>query len=207
MPRRSPEESATQFKPGTVRTGLDGHTWKVKSFETKNGVVQRWVKSEETVPKKKSKAEIIDERFPWNAMFGNKVYHFRKHTMSNLTPQQARVWNQFMAAREELQARGISVVLVPWDFDEEAHVWWADYPAAYMEQFFPDVTGNAPYMIVAIKVDEKGQYYPVAQKDGIRIDHFGIKHGLKKDLMRILGQYPWFRWNGKQTHAMFIKMP
>jgi hypothetical protein len=41
MPRKSPTESATQFKVGTKKKGNDGNMWEVKT--TKAGV-KRWTK-------------------------------------------------------------------------------------------------------------------------------------------------------------------
>lgn len=42
--RKGPSISATSVKVGTIKTGNDGNTWITKDYETKNGIVQRWVK-------------------------------------------------------------------------------------------------------------------------------------------------------------------
>lgn len=40
--RKSPDDSATLYKPGTIKTGNDGKKWIVAVIDTKNGPVQRW---------------------------------------------------------------------------------------------------------------------------------------------------------------------
>ena len=42
--RKGPSISATSVKVNTIKKGNDGNTWIVKSFNTKYGNVQRWVK-------------------------------------------------------------------------------------------------------------------------------------------------------------------
>jgi len=42
--RKGPTISATLVKPGTIKKGNDGNIWVVKSFDTKYGKVNRWVK-------------------------------------------------------------------------------------------------------------------------------------------------------------------
>lgn len=39
-----PIKSANEVKVGTIMEGNDGNQWKVKSYTTKYGKVQRWIK-------------------------------------------------------------------------------------------------------------------------------------------------------------------
>ena len=43
--RRSPKESATEFKVGTVKTGLYGVKWVIVTYRKKNGkMIKKWQK-------------------------------------------------------------------------------------------------------------------------------------------------------------------
>ena len=42
--RKGPQISATIVKTGTIKKGADGYKWINKKYETKNGIVKRWVR-------------------------------------------------------------------------------------------------------------------------------------------------------------------
>ena len=76
MPRKSPTESATQFKVGTKKKGNDGNMWEVKT--TKAGV-KRWIKVKQT-KKPKGKSYLIHDNGgrPFQVIIsGKRVYVYR----------------------------------------------------------------------------------------------------------------------------------
>ena len=59
MLRKSPTESATQFKVGTKKKGNDGNMWEVKT--TKTGV-KRWTKVKDTKKPKRRRNPNRDDK-------------------------------------------------------------------------------------------------------------------------------------------------
>lgn len=137
----------------------------------------------------------------WGSFYNIPVVHYSPKVVENLPPRALSRWRHCLAAFQELETSGITVILVPLSCDHSTGSYWMDYVDDYVEHTVPGAL-NRPQLNVVLKIDDDGHLTELT----IHIHHSGIERTLKTRLKQILGRFPWFVWNGRQSRTMELHL-
>jgi len=217
--RKSPTQSATLYKLGTIKTGNDGNKWII--VKNKNNV-KRWMlykiikksykkvikkinkKSEKKSVKKYDKKplkkviKMINKR---NVLDLYDIPKIKKNNWSkwlkNVKPNNKKCINKIRKSYKSIKKEtGINVIEVILPLSDSGY-YWTDYVWDYAKSLYPTMLDdNLAYIMIVYKLNND------LEISGLFTQHKGIVSEYKKKLYKYIEEFnkkPYCKckWNGK----------
>ena len=129
-----------------------------------------------------------------------------KKNTNKLTKEQNKILDKLKSKELKKKLKDISVKVFVYKNKKINGFWIQDMPWNYVRQKLGDKYLNEKFIIIVIKMNDSKNI--CLDDKGIYIQHNNITHNTKKELQQIMKKEfkNKYKWNGKQTHAIFIKL-